>query len=105
MKEIIAKKKAGKKLSEAEINRVVAGVTSGEIPDYQITALLMAICFQGMDVQERAWLTRAMAASETSSQLNPGSRRENPATEPQIVSRLDARRSSDAFPVARHRLL
>ena len=63
MNEIIAKKKAGKKLTEAEIHRVVQGVTSGEIPDYQITALLMAICFQGMDVQERAWLTRAMAAS------------------------------------------
>ena len=63
MNEIIARKKSGKKLTEAEIKRVVAGVTSGEIPDYQITALLMAICFQGMDVQERAWLTRAMAAS------------------------------------------
>lgn len=63
MNEIIARKKAGQKLSAAEISRVVNGVTSGEIPDYQVTALLMAICFQGMDVEERASLTRAMAAS------------------------------------------
>lgn len=63
MNEIIARKKAGLKLTPAEISRVVNGVTSGEIPDYQVTALLMAICFQGMDIEERAHLTRAMAAS------------------------------------------
>ncbi|MBL8034075.1 MAG: pyrimidine-nucleoside phosphorylase, partial [Leptospiraceae bacterium] len=63
MNEIIAKKKQGGRLSEAEIRRVIAGVTSGEIPDYQVTALLMAICFRGMDVKERSYLTRAMAES------------------------------------------
>ncbi len=63
MNEIIARKKAGKKLTKDEIDHVVKGVTSGEIPDYQITALLMAICFQGMDVEERSQLTRAMAGS------------------------------------------
>jgi len=63
MNEIIARKKAGAKLSEKEIQYVIAGVTSGEIPDYQISALLMAICFQGMDIKERSALTRAMAAS------------------------------------------
>ncbi len=63
MNEIIARKKAGLKLTKAEIERVVRGVTTGEIPDYQITALLMAICFQGMDVEERSQLTRAMAES------------------------------------------
>ena len=63
MNEIIAKKKQGGRLSETEIRRVIAGVTSGEIPDYQVTALLMAICFRGMDVKERSYLTRAMAES------------------------------------------
>lgn len=63
MNEIISRKKAGLKLTPAEIARVVKGATTGEIPDYQITALLMAICFQGMDVEERACLTREMAAS------------------------------------------
>lgn len=63
MNEIIARKKAGKKLTQEEIERVIKGVTNGEIPDYQVTALLMAICFQGMDVEERSQLTRAMASS------------------------------------------
>lgn len=63
MNEIIARKKAGKKLTQAEIERVVRGATTGDIPDYQITALLMAICWQGMDVEERTYLTKAMAAS------------------------------------------
>lgn len=63
MNEIIARKKAGLKLTKNEIERVVRGVTTGEIPDYQIAALLMAICFQGMDVEERSQLTRAMAES------------------------------------------
>ena len=63
MNEIIARKKAGKKLTQSEIERVVRGATTGDIPDYQITALLMAICWQGMDVEERTYLTKAMAAS------------------------------------------
>ncbi|GAB4424175.1 MAG: pyrimidine-nucleoside phosphorylase [Turneriella sp.] len=63
MNEIIARKKAGQKLSRQEIETVIRGVTSGEIPDYQVTALLMAICWRGMDVTERSYLTRAMASS------------------------------------------
>lgn len=63
MNEIIAHKKTGMKLNKEEIERVVRGATTGEIPDYQLTALLMAICFQGMDVEERSWLTSAMARS------------------------------------------
>ncbi len=63
MNDIIARKKAGLKLSKEEIETVIRGVTSGEIPDYQITALLMAICWRGMDVTERSYLTSAMAAS------------------------------------------
>lgn len=63
MNEIIARKKAGLKLSRTEIERVVAGATTGDLPDYQITAFLMAVCWQGMDVEERSYLTAAMAAS------------------------------------------
>jgi pyrimidine-nucleoside phosphorylase len=61
--EIIARKKAGLKLTQAEIERVVKGASTGDIPDYQITALLMAICWRGMDIEERTHLTRAMASS------------------------------------------
>jgi pyrimidine-nucleoside phosphorylase len=61
--EIIARKKAGKKLSAEDIQKFVAGATTGDIPDYQISALLMAICFRGMDITERALLTQAMAKS------------------------------------------
>lgn len=63
MNKIIARKKAGERLTTEEIEQVVKGATTGEIPDYQISALLMAICFQGMDIKERSALTRAMAAS------------------------------------------
>jgi pyrimidine-nucleoside phosphorylase len=63
MNEIIARKKAGQKLTQQEIETFIRGVTSGEIPDYQVTALLMAICWRGMDVTERSYLTRAMAES------------------------------------------
>ena len=53
MNEIIARKKAGLKLTQSEIEKVVRGATTGDIPDYQITALLMAICWKGMDIEER----------------------------------------------------
>ncbi|MBV6493043.1 MAG: Thymidine phosphorylase [Turneriella sp.] len=65
MNEIIARKKQGKRLSEEEIRRFVAGVTDNSIPDYQTTALLMAICWRGMDIEERTYLTEAMAQSGT----------------------------------------
>lgn len=63
MNDIIARKKAGLKLAKHEIETVIRGATTGEIPDYQITALLMAICWRGMDVTERSYLTSAMASS------------------------------------------
>ncbi|HRP69900.1 MAG TPA: thymidine phosphorylase, partial [Turneriella sp.] len=63
MNDIIQKKKLGNKLSQAEIKRFIDGVTSGKIPDYQTSALLMAICWRGMDVEERTYLTQAMADS------------------------------------------
>ena len=63
MVSIIEKKKTGQRLSEEEIHAFVKGVTDGSIPDYQVSALLMAICFQGMDRQETFCLTDAMLHS------------------------------------------
>ena len=63
MYDIILKKKEGKALSREEINYFISGYTAGEIPDYQASALAMAICFQGMTDPEIVYLTEAMAAS------------------------------------------
>lgn len=63
VKDIILKKKNGGALSEKEIRFIVDGYTSGEIPDYQMSALSMAICFQGMSFEETTVLTDAMMKS------------------------------------------
>ena len=63
MIDLIERKKRGGALSEKEIRYFIKGFTSGEIPDYQAAALLMAICFMGMTDQEIAWMTDAMACS------------------------------------------
>jgi thymidine phosphorylase len=59
----IETKKFGGELSEDLIRAVVAGFVSGEIPDYQMASLLMAIFIRGMDYDETLALTRAMAES------------------------------------------
>jgi len=59
----IETKKFGGELSEEIIRRVVEGYTAGEVPDYQMSSLLMAIFIQGMDYAETLALTRAMAES------------------------------------------
>jgi thymidine phosphorylase len=59
----IETKKRGGKLSEEAIRNVVASYTSGEVPDYQMSALLMAIFIRGMDYDETLALTKAMAYS------------------------------------------
>lgn len=63
MYDIIMKKRNGKELSEEEIRFFVEGYTKGEIPDYQVSALMMAIYFQKMTKEETAALTLAMAES------------------------------------------
>lgn len=63
MYDIIHKKRNGGELSEKEINFFVNGYTDGSIPDYQASALCMAIYFRGMSADETAALTLAMADS------------------------------------------
>lgn len=58
--DIIEKKKHGEELTTEEINFVVKGVTDTSIPDYQTSALLMAICLKGMSPRETYDLTMAM---------------------------------------------
>lgn len=63
MVDLIAKKRDGHELTTEEIQFIIDGYTKGEIPDYQISAWLMAIFFQGMTEKERTDLTMAMAQS------------------------------------------
>ncbi len=63
MTDIIAKKRDGEKLSAEEIEFLIDGYTKGEIPDYQMSALLMAILLNGMDSEEILELTMAMMHS------------------------------------------
>src|SRR5947208_11391803 len=61
--DVIAKKRDGGALTRDEIAFFVSGVTAGTLPDYQASALLMAILVRGMTPQETAWLTDAMVHS------------------------------------------
>ena len=63
MFDIISKKKYGEVLSKEEIDYVIKGYTEGTIPDYQMSALLMAIYFEGMTYEETSLMTLAMAYS------------------------------------------
>ena len=63
MYDIIMKKKMGEELSEEEIRYFIEGYTKNEIPDYQVSALMMAIYFQGMTEEETLSLTLAMKES------------------------------------------
>jgi pyrimidine-nucleoside phosphorylase len=60
--DVIARKRDGHALSREEVEAFVAG-TGGGVPDYQLSALLMAIVLRGMSDQETAWLTDAMVRS------------------------------------------
>ncbi len=63
MVDLIEKKRDGGELSTQEIEWIIRGCTSGEIPDYQLSALLMAICIRGMTERETFDLTIAMLRS------------------------------------------
>ncbi|WP_249871919.1 pyrimidine-nucleoside phosphorylase [Oceanobacillus saliphilus] len=63
MYDIIEKKRNGQELTTEEIKFFIDGYTNDQIPDYQISALLMAIYFQDMTEEERASLTMAMVES------------------------------------------
>ncbi|MCM1258930.1 MAG: thymidine phosphorylase [Roseburia sp.] len=63
MYDLIQKKKEGKVLTTEEINYIIRNYTDGTIPDYQMSAMLMAVCFQGMDDRETYDLTIAIRDS------------------------------------------
>ena len=63
MYDLILKKKQGKELNTEEINWMIKEFTEGRIPDYQMSAMTMAIFFQGMDKRETFDLTMAMRDS------------------------------------------
>ena len=69
--DLIEKKKHGEKLTEEEIRFFVDGYVNGGIPDYQISALLMAVWFCGMDEEETFALTMAMKNSGETLDLSP----------------------------------
>lgn len=71
MYELIQAKRRGQAHTDEDIRALVAGVTDGTIPDYQLSAWLMAVCLRGMDPRETATMTAAMAASGDQVDLSP----------------------------------
>ena len=71
MYDVIMKKRNGEILTDEEIAYFIQGYTKNEIPDYQISALMMAIYFQGMNEHETAVLTQEMASSGDMVDLSP----------------------------------
>lgn len=71
MYDLIVKKRDGKKLTKKEIAFMIRGYIKEEIPDYQMSAMLMAICIKGMDDEETAILTDEMAQSGDMVNLSP----------------------------------
>ena len=63
MYDLIIKKRNAQELSTEEMNYFIANYTNGTIPDYQVSALLMAIFFQKMNMKETTDLTMAMVHS------------------------------------------
>ncbi len=68
--DVIHKKKLGQELSDKEIQDMIAGYCGGVIPDYQMSAMLMAICFQGLSDRELMVLTLAMRDSGETNDLS-----------------------------------
>ena len=69
--DLIEKKKRGEALSERELRFLIEGYTKGKLPDYQLSAFAMAVCFQGMTHEETASLTLAMMFSQEVSSGSP----------------------------------
>ena len=61
--ELIERKRDGGKLTAEEIDHLIQGYTKGEVPDYQMSAFLMAVVWRGMDAKETAALTASMVGS------------------------------------------
>lgn len=76
---IIERKRDGHALTDEEIREVIVSYTQGTMPDYQMSALAMAIFFRGMDARETTSLTRAM--------LESGERMHYPDDAPRIVDK------------------
>ena len=64
MYDLIQKKRDGGVLSEQEIRWFIEGYSKGEIPDYQVAALCMAIYFQGMNLEETTALTLSLMKTQ-----------------------------------------
>ncbi len=71
MVDLIISKKRGQALSKDEINFIIERYMAGEIPDYQMSAFLMAVCFRGMNRDETAALTMALVNSGEKIDLSP----------------------------------
>jgi pyrimidine-nucleoside phosphorylase len=61
--DILRQKREGQSLTRDDIRGFVAGMMYGSVPDYQVSALLMAICINGMNLDEATWLTEAFVDS------------------------------------------
>src|SRR5918911_679512 len=69
--DLIEKKREGQPHTPAELEALVHGYVRGEVPDYQVAAWLMAVCWRGMLPDEVASLTQVMAASGQQLDLSP----------------------------------
>src|SRR4051794_16929692 len=69
--DLIEKKRDGGVHSHEELEALVGGYVRGDVPDYQVAAWLMAVCWRGMLAEEAATLTQVMAASGTQLNLSP----------------------------------
>lgn len=70
IKELIAKKRDGERLTDSELRFFAFGAADGSIPDYQVSAMLMAMYLNGLDEEETAALTLAMADSGDKADLS-----------------------------------
>ena len=68
--DLIHDKKNGKELSDESIRGMIEGFTKGHIPDYQMSAMLMAICYEGLNDRELTTMTLAMRDSGTINDLS-----------------------------------